>query len=279
MKIKLIVDSVSDIPMELALENNIRVVPLSVNFEDGVYKDGIDLSVFEFFEKLDKSEKLPTTSQVNPGEFITVFEEELKSNDILIVLTLSSKMSGTYSAAVTAKEYMENDNIIVIDSLGVSFAYGMIALKAAEMIKNDIAIEKINDEIETMKKNMENIFIFDTLEYLQKGGRLSATEAFLGTLLKVKPIVSIKEGSLTPIDKVRGRKKIGKWLISYLKENNYDLNNKLVGVYDAMDEKFMEDLVEIIKKEYPNAKFIHSKVGSVVGTHSGPKAIGISFVK
>lgn len=279
MKVKLIVDSVSDIPKELAYDNNIRVVPLSVNFEDGIYKDGIDLSVEEFFEKLEKSEKLPTTSQVNPGEFISVFEEDLKENDKLIVLTLSSKMSGTYSAAVTAKEYMENDNIIVIDSLGVSFGYGMIALEVANMIKQNASIEEIRNRIDYMILNTENIFLFDTLEYLQKGGRLSATEAFLGTLLKVKPIVSIQEGALVPLDKVRGRKKIGKWLIAYLKENNFDLNGKTIGIYDALDEEFMNELIEIIKKEYPTANFILSKVGSVVGTHSGPKAIGISFVK
>ncbi|MGB3367305.1 MAG: DegV family protein [Acidaminobacteraceae bacterium] len=279
MKIKLIVDSVSDIPKELIAENNIRVVPLSVNFEDGIYKDGIDLSVEQFFEKLAKSDKMPTTSQVNPGEFISVFKEELIEYDILIVLTLSSKLSGTYSAAVTAKEYMENKNIIVIDSLGVSFGYGMIALEVANMIKENFSIEEIKKRIDYMILNTENIFLFDTLEFLQKGGRLSAAEAFFGTLLKVKPIVSIQDGSLLPLDKVRGRKKIGKWLVDYLKDNNFDLNGKTIGIYDALDEEFMNELIEIIKKEYPNVKFILSKVGSVVGTHSGPKAIGMSFVK
>lgn len=279
MKIKLIVDSVSDIPKELVVENNIRIVPLSVNFEDGIYKDGIDLSVGEFFEKLSKSDKLPTTSQVNPGEFISVFEEELKDNDVLIVLTLSSKMSGTYSAAITAKEYMENDNIIVIDTLGVSFGYGMIALEVANMIKQESSTEEIKTVVNQLIQNTENIFMFDTLEYLQKGGRLSAAEAFLGTLLKVKPIISIKEGALVPLDKVRGRKKIGKWLVNYLNDNSFDLNDKTVGIYDAIDEDFMNELIELIKKEYPRVEFKLSKVGSVVGTHSGPKAIGISFVK
>ncbi len=279
MKIKLIVDSVSDIPKEITEEMGIRVVPLSVNFEDGVYKDGVDLTVEEFFDKLIKSEKLPTTSQVNPGEFINAFEEDLKEYDKLIVLTISSKMSGTYSAAVTAKEFLDTEDIIVIDSLGVSFGYGMIALEISRMIKENYSLEDILVKTRELIENTQNIFLFDTLEYLQKGGRLSAAEAFLGTLLKVKPIITTKEGALVPLDKVRGRKKIGKWLLNYLEINNFNLDDKTIGIYDAVDKEFANELINTIKSKYPGAKFVTSKVGSVVGTHSGPRAIGISFVK
>lgn len=279
MRIKLIVDSVSDIPKKICEELNIRVVPLSVNFSDGTYKDGIDLTTDQFFEKLAKSEKLPTTSQVNPGEFIEVFDEELKNYDHLIVMTLSSKMSGTYSAAVTAKEYLDVSNITVFDSKGVSFGYGIIAVEIAKMIQSGETLETINNRIEYCINNSVNLFILDTLDYLLKGGRLSAAEAFLGTLLKVKPILTMKDGSLTSLDKVRGRKKIEKWLLDYMDSHEIDLSGKSVGIFHALDSDFMNELINLMKLKYPSINIIESEVGTVVGTHSGPGAIGVSFVK
>lgn len=279
MRIKLIVDSVSDIPKKLCDELNIRVVPLSVNFYDGTYKDGVDLTTDEFFEKLSKSDKLPTTSQVNPGEFIKVFDEELKNYDHLIVMTLSSKMSGTYSAAVTAKEYLDAESITIVDSMGVSFGYGIIAVEIANMIQNGDSLKNIIDRLEYSINNSVNLFVVDTLDYLLKGGRLSAAEAFIGTLLKVKPILTMKDGTLTSLDKVRGRKKIEKWLFDYLDTNNLDLNEKSVGIFHAVDEDFMNELINLMRLKYPSIKIIESEVGAVVGTHSGPGAIGVSFVK
>ena len=277
MKIKLIIDSVSDLPIDFKFKDDITIVPLSVNFENETYKDGIELNSKDFFEKLKKSKKLPTTSQVNPGEFIEIFEKELKEYDHLIVITLSSKMSGTYSAAVSAKEYLDSDKITIIDSEGVSFGFGMICMEVLTLIKEGKDLNYILKEVDLLKSKIVNIIIVDTLEYLQKGGRLTAAEAFIGSMLKLKPILTIKNGSLIPVDKVRGRKKAISWVFKYLSDNEIDLNNKKVGVYNASDADFMDEIIDEIIGKYPLAKIIKSEVGSVVGTHSGPGAIGISF--
>ena len=280
MRIKIITDSVADIPKDLARELDITVVPLSVHFGSASYRDGVDLTTDEFFEKLSKSNRLPTTSQVNPGEFKKVFEECLEKYDHIICVTMSEAMSGTYKAANIAKEFIGTEKIDVFDSKAISFGFGLVVIEAARSVKNGKTLQEIRTSIRYNIDNLENLFIVDTLEYLKKGGRLSTAEAFVGNVLKIKPVITINnEGKLESIDKIRGRKRVINYFVDYINKNGYDLKGKTVGLFHAVDREYLEKLITVIKEEFDVKEIIQSEVGTVVGTHSGPGCLAMVFIK
>jgi len=279
MSLKMIVDSVADIPKELAEALGIVVVPLQVNFEDASYKDGQDLSSKAFFQKVAKASKLPTTAQVTPGEFIEVFKRELEAGHDLIVMTMSARMSGTHNAARTAMEFLETDRITLFDSRGVTFGYGLMAVLAARMIQAGSSREAVCAEIERMIANQESRFIVDTLDYLRRGGRLTVGEAFIGGLLNIKPILRVAGGELLAEDKVRGRKKAIRAICDWLERERIDLAEKTVALYHADDREYMDELEAALREQFAIGEIVYSEVGSVVGTHSGPGCIAISFIR
>lgn len=277
MAIRILADSVSDIPTGYQEQYNIEILPLLVNFGEESYRDGVDLNTEAFFRKLREASKLPTTSQVNPGTFIETFERIIASGDEAVVILMSSEMSGTYNAALSAIDYIGTDKISIIDSRAISFGYGLLVIEAARMAERGETREAIASAIKEQVPRMVNLFVVDTLEYLQKGGRLSAGEAFIGNLLSIKPIITIEDGKLKSLDKVRGRKKAIKWVLDYLQNEEIDLSEKTVGFFHADDEAHMEEFMqEIIQKNTPK-EIIKSTVGTVVGTHSGPGCVAISF--
>ncbi|KXG78892.1 DegV family protein [Thermotalea metallivorans] len=277
--IKIVTDSVSDIPQDLAKTLDITVVPLTVNFEDKSYRDGIDLSTEEFFAMMKESPKLPTTSQVTPGEFFKVFQELTTSGNTVITILMSSQLSGTYRSALAAKDMLENGDIEIIDSKGVTLGYGLFVIEAARMAQNHYSKEEILKRITYMRENMEYKFVVDTLENLYKGGRLNAAEAFVGKLLNIKPILTMKDGKLIPEDKVRGRKKAIKWLIDWIQEHQIDLSQQTIGVNHSNDEAYALELIEAIRGNFAVKEIILSKTGCVVGTHAGPGAVAMYFLR
>jgi DegV family protein with EDD domain len=276
METQIIVDSVADIPKELAETLNIEIVPLLVNFGANSFHDGVDISNKEFFELLDQSTELPKTSQVNPGKFIEIFKKHLQQNKSIICITLSSEMSGTYRAAVTAKDFIGSDQIKIVDSKAVTFGEGIIGIQAARLAKKGLCLNDIYEETLKNVENLKNYFIVDTLEYLKKGGRLTTTEAFIGNMLKIKPILSIEAGKLIPVQKVRGRKKAVDWVLKQIQSD--DLDNRTVGIYHAQDEQYMKHFKTQVQAIYQSIEIIESEVGAVVGTHSGPGCIAISYI-
>lgn len=279
MAIKILADSVSDIPKSYQEQYQIEILPLMVNFEDGSYKDGIDLNTETFFQKLKTASKLPTTSQVNPGTFIEAFERIIKAGDEAVVILMSAEMSGTYAAALSAVSYLDTDKITVIDSRAISFGYGLMVLEAARLAEAGKSRSEIEAIIKQQATEMVNLFIVDTLEYLQKGGRLSAGEAFIGNLLSIKPIITIEDGKLKSLDKVRGRKKAFKWIFDYLEQQGVNLSDKTVGVFHADDPEYMEEFISELMEKNPPKELIRSTVGTVVGTHSGPGCVALSYKK
>lgn len=279
MGIRIITDSVADIPKNIVEELDIEVLPLIVNFEDASYKDGIEISSKEFFDKLEKSNKLPSTSQVSPGEFIRVFQRARECEDEVIAILMSSKLSGTFNSAMTARDFVDEAGITVIDSKAVTFGQGMIVIEAARMAQKGLSRKEITDRILYMTENMVNKFLVDNLEYLKKGGRLSPSQAMVGKLLNIKPILTMKDGVLVLEDKVRGRKKGLKWIVNWIVENNCDLSQKTVGLFHSNDYEGLELLKEYITGSMDCGEIIESEVGAVVGTHAGPGCIAIAFMK
>lgn len=276
--IRIITDSVSDIPVELCKELNIKVMPLIVHIGEQYYKDGIDLAPEDFFRLMAENESLPTTSQVSPGEFLKAFDELTGSGDTVIAILMSSALSGTYNSALSAKKMLEDRDIEILDSKGVTLGYGLLVIEAARMAKNGHPKEEIVKRIRYMIEKMEYRFIVDTLDNLYKGGRLSAVGAIVGKVLNIKPILKMSEGKLVLEDKVRGRKKAIKWLIDWMKNNHFNLSNQTVGINHSNDEAYALELIEEIQVHFAPKEIILSQTGCVVGTHAGPGAVAIYFL-
>ena len=277
MKIKIITDSMGDIPQKIADGLNIRIVPLSVNFGDKTYIDGIDISSKRFFEMLAVSSVMPTTSQVTPATFHQVFEEELKNFDKIIVINGSSKLSGTYNSATMAAQEFDGDEIVVIDSTLITFAQGYLVIKAAKMVKKGIDFEEIIKEVEFSKQRIRCLFAVDTLKYLLKGGRLSKMQAVAGSILNVKPILTIINGELKTIEKVRGMKKALAFIEDFPESRGVKLEGKVIGINHASSKDAANKLEKDMKTRYKVKEVLRAEVGSVIGTHSGPGCVAMYF--
>ena len=201
MGIKVITDSICDVPKNYADRYGIRVMPLTVHFGNISYVDGIDLTLEEFLEKLEKAEALPTTSQVTPGDFFEAYKEEIAAGNKVISIHASSHLSGTYNSAVIAKEQMAGADIHVIDTMGISLGAGLLAIKAVRLAEEGMEAEDIVKQIEVSKQKMKYILVLDTLKYLQKGGRISLSAAMLGSILSIKPILTVVNGKLELFEK------------------------------------------------------------------------------
>ena len=277
MKIKIITDSMGDIPKKIADGLNIRIVPLSVNFGDKTYIDGIDISSKRFFEMLAVSSDMPTTSQVTPATFHQVFEEELKNFDKIIVINGSSKLSGTYNSATLAAQEFDSDEIVVLDSTLITFAQGYLVIKAAKMVKKGISFEEIIKDVEFSKQRIRCLFAVDTLKYLLKGGRLSKMQAIAGSILNVKPILTIINGELKTIEKVRGMKKALAFIEDFPESRGVKLEGKVIGINHAASKDAANKLEKAMKTRYKVKEVLRAEVGSVIGTHSGPGCVAMYF--
>ncbi|MBZ2175000.1 DegV family protein [Schnuerera sp. xch1] len=278
MGIRIVIDSTSDVTKEIIEKYNLIMVPLTVNFEDRSYLDKVELSTNEFFDKLIVSDKLPTTSQVTPGKFVEVFNKILEGGDEVLGIFLGSDLSGTYESAQIAKNMIDDERINLIDSRSVCLGTFSLILEATELVDQNKSIDEIVKTIESLKDKVELVVAVDTLKYLEKGGRLSKGQAIAGSILNIKPIITVKDSKVSVVDKVRGNNKIVKWFDNWIKENEFDLTNKTVFLYHAQNEKTIKTLRELIEEKYTPKNIIISEVGPVIGTHTGPGVIAIGFL-
>lgn len=278
MSIKIVTDSTCDLPREFVEKYDIKVVPLSVNFGDDSYLDGIEISNKEFYDRLRNADKLPTTSQVSPGEFVEVFNEILDKDDEVLGIFLAKEFSGTFPSAKIAKDIIKSDKIHLIDSRGVTGALAAVVLAAGDLVHRGLSIENIELRLEEFIRNSESVLVIDTLEYLVKGGRISKAQGAIGSVLSVKPVLTIGDGKLDTLAKVRGRKKGIKWMIDWVKDNRFDLSDKRVFILDTDDPKFHQDIKDALIESFEVGEIIDIEVGAVVGTHGGPGCGGICFI-
>jgi len=269
-KIKIVTDSTAYIEKEFAELNDITIVPLSVNFEGSVSNEGYPGEFDEFFERLSTSKDFPTTSQPSVGAFAEVYERAISEGNEVIVLTISSKLSGTYNSANTAAVLVNASKISVIDTETVAANLRVLTELALNLSKEGLSRAEIVSSIEAQKKKMGIRLTVGTLEYLKKGGRLSNTSALIGSLLNIKPIIALKDGKLEPVDKVRGRRKALERISDDITEDVKEIN---IAHIFALDEA--TELKEELAKKYPNAKIGIQVLGPVVGAHLGPKALGV----
>ena len=277
--IKIITDSTSDIDVTYAKELNIDIVPLKVIIDGKEYKDRVDLQPDKFYSLLEKSEVLPTTSQPSPQEFLNYYEEAKEKGDSVIVMTLSGTISGTYQSANIAKDLAEYENIYVIDSLNATQALRLLVLKAVALREEGKDAETIFNELQAYKERVRIVAFVDTLEYLCKGGRMSKTVAAAGTLLKVKPIIGLRDGKLEMFSKARGAVKATAKIIELIHEDGeIDFKEPICIGYTGNDEG-LEKFEQALRDEFKFEDVLHGFVGPVIGTHAGPGARLIAYVK
>ena len=275
--VKIVTDSCSDIGPPLAQRFGITVVPLYVNFGNEAYRDNVDLSTEEFYRKLIQSKIFPTTSTVTPEFFAELFTKLAEETGEILVLTLSQLYSATYEVALQGKTMVAKDcRIKVIDS---QFAIGgqtLLAIKSAQMAQSGATLDQIADWV---KKSIPRVHVrmsFDTMEYLRKGGRIGKAQAFLGGLLKVNPVLAIKDGNTFPIARPRSRVQAIDFLVNFVKGFN---RIEAMVIEDATTPDELEILAERLKDVVPPERMYRSKVGPVVGTHVGPHVLAVSVLE
>ncbi len=276
-KIRIITDSGSDLPQ--GCNPPITVLPMSIRLGDEEYKDGSDITTQQFYEKLIESDILPTTSLVSPGAFEDAFKSAINNGEKVIVITIASKLSGTYQSAVLAADDYPND-VFVIDSKNVATAEQILVLRALELIEQGISAGEIAKALENEREKIHIVALLDTLEYLKKGGRISAAVALVGGALSIKPVVTCKDGVVSMIGKARGSKNGNNFLIKEIESTSgIDFSKPLrlgyTGLTDALLQKYIEDSSELWAGHGDSIKVSH--IGSTIGTHVGPGAIAVAF--
>lgn len=275
-KIKVITDSTCDLPKEIIEKFDIEVVPLKVIFGETTYRDGIDLNWKEFYTKLAISEELPTTSQVNPGEFEEVFKKYLDEGYRIMCITISRQLSGTYQSALIAKGMFENNSdIYVLDSTTASFGLGMIVVKACEALERGDSFIDVVGQVQSMSKRVELYGALDTLKYLIMGGRLKGAKAKIAEALNLKPIICLKDGQIEAVGRARSVDKAVKWLFKRMP----DVSGDFVALGHAGHLGDMHQLRELIDQNNDNVNFIEVPIGTVIGTHAGPNALGLAYFR
>lgn len=273
-KIKIITDSTLDLPAELIREKNIEVLPLLINFGEESYLDGVEITTKEMIDKINATGVLPTTAQVTPNRFEETFKKYLDEGYKIVALTLSSDMSGTYQSACIAKDMLESDDIIVIDSRNVTSGLGLLVLKACELRDKGLGIKEIEEGILKAIPKVKCSLNFESLENLVRGGRLSKTAGTIGSVLGLRLILEIKDGKMSVKDKVRGSKKALKKLISDFESVDVDFDSPIV-LLELLNEDVYQGLKIYFQEK--NINYIDAKVGCTVGIHSGIKPCGIFF--
>jgi len=273
-KIKIITDSTADLPQYIVDKYDIEVLPLLVNFGEESFKDGIDIHIKELLDKIDDSEMFPGTAQVNPQRFLECYKSYLDQGYKIVSIHLSSKMSGTYQSASIAKDMLDTDDIVVIDSVNVTSGLGLLVIKAAMLKENGHDIKEIEDEIKKAIPHVRSVIAFESLDNLVKGGRLSKTAGIIGNILGIKIILSVKDGEMAVIDKVRGSKKALRYLIDYVEKVGIKENEPCIFLH-VDNEKVIPTLRESLGER--NNEFIECEVGCVVGVHAGRGGCAIFF--
>lgn len=275
-KIKIITDSTLDLPISLIREKDIDVLPLLINFGEESYLDGVEINTHEMLERIDKENILPTTAQITPNRFEDVFKKYLNEGYKIVALTLSSEMSGTYQSACIAKNMLETEDVVVIDSKNVTSGLGLLVLKACEFRDNGDSIFEIEEKIKNIIPKIKSSLGFESLENLVRGGRLSKTAGTIGSVLGLRLILEVKEGKMAVKDKVRGSKKALKRIISDFENGNVDFNSPIV-LLEILNEEIYTGLKNYFEEK--NIQYVDAKVGCTVGIHSGTRACGIFFIE
>jgi len=276
MTVKIVTDSTSDLTPEIASKLGITVVPLYVHFGSKVYQDGVDLTTEDFYQQLEQSNILPTTASPSPGNFSEVYDKLAKEAGEILVINISSKLSASYKAAVEGKELMQRRcQVEVIDSHSAIAGLGLITVSAAKAAQAGGSLDEVTDVVRSSMRRVDFRIAFDTLEYLKRGGRIGKAQAFLGSVLKMNPILTIRDGVAEGVIRVRSRAKAMDYLYDFAMGFPH-IEEMAVEHATTPDEA--EKLAERLSAKLPREHIYRMKVSSVIGTHVGPHVLGVGVL-
>jgi DegV family protein with EDD domain len=273
MTVRIVTDSTSDMPSEVAKELGITVVPLYVHFGSEAYRDGVDLTTDQFYPKMVASDVIPTTSTPTPADFAKEYDRLAEEAEGILVLTISRKLSATYDSAKQALEERKSQcPIELLDSRLSLMGLGLVAIAAAKAANKGASLK---DVLVLTKENIPRLdmrIAFDTLEYLRRGGRIGKAQAFFGSLLKVNPILTIKDGEVYPAARERSRAKAVDYLVNFAAGYTHI---EEMAVEDATTPDEADSLMERLGAKYPKEDIYRSKVSPVIGAHVGPRVLSV----
>ena len=274
----IVLDSTADFPDAFARFSNWRVVPLYVRFGADSYRDYVDIGPAEFYERLRTAQELPTTSQPTPQDFQAAYDE-LAGYGRIFALTVSAKLSGTYeSARLAAAE--TGDRVRVIDTETASAAIAMLGFAVQRRLERGTTDEEIDELVDRVKRESGLVFTLDTLEFLARGGRIGRASSWAGQLLHIKPILTLSEGEVLPLKRVRGNRKAIQEFAQAFRAGTSDEPGLRVGIAHAEAPERMAVLEELVRDVRPNAEIeVATTLGPVVGTHAGPGTVGLFWLR
>lgn len=281
MTVKLFADSASDLPAAYFNQHNIELLPLKVHIDGQDYDDLVTIEPKTVFNKI-RDGHMPKTSQVSPDLFMKKFTELAESNQSGIYIAFSSQLSGTYQTAVMIRDQVKEEHpaldLTIIDSKCASLGYGLVVMKAAELLQNGGSKEEIIEASRFHSEHMEHLFTVEDLEYLAKGGRVSKASAFLGGLLNIKPLLHVEDGKLVPIEKLRGKKKLLKRILDLMEERGEDLSNQVIAISHGDDEELALEMKNLIQEKFSPKDVYISIIGCAIGSHTGTGTLAIFFL-
>lgn len=278
MSVAVVTDSTSDLPKELAEQHGITVIPLYVHFGEEAYSDGVDIQAEEFYARLQSEKVFPTTSAPSAGAFMDLYRELAKDHDGIVSLHLSSKVSATYSAALQAANEIKGEGIEVepVDTLQASMALGLVAIGTAKAAADGGSLSEVTEHAKSLSSRATFTGLVETLEYLQKGGRIGKAQAMLGSLLRIKPILALVDGEAHGIERARTRSR-GIARIKSLVAEAGPLES--LSVLHTTDPELAAEIAADLAEYAPDGKPIIARLGPVVGTYLGPGMLGFGMIR
>ncbi len=278
-RIHVVTDSGSDLPKDVRERFGISVVPLTIQFGDDIYRDGVDMQVDEFYERLRTGDTLPSTCQPSPADFVKVYESIAEAGDTIISVHLSSKLSGTYQSSVLAASMLPDIDIVSIDTLSASMGIGLAAIAAAEAVKQEKPKDEVIAVTERAVEQLGVYFMVDTLEFLKRNGRIGRASALMGTLLNIKPILTLQDGVVTPFEKARGKAKALKRISEAIAQYSEEHTGKKLrfGITHAAALDDAEKIAAEIKEQFPVHDIVIGPIGPTIGVHVGPGTLAVLF--
>ena len=279
MAVRLISDSACDISQSEAKELNITILPMKTIIDGVEYLDGVTISSQEFYDKLETCKELPTTSQISPAEFEDVFQSAVENDDEVVVITISGKLSGTLQSAVIAAADFSGD-VWVVDSESVTIGQRILILHAVRLRDAGLGGREIAEQLNRIKSRVCLLARVDTLEYLVRGGRLSKTAGFAGTILNIKPVLSVEDGEVKVLGKARGSKQSNNMLTDFIQQKGgVDFSLPVMLAYSGTDDALIKGYIDNshVLWEGQLDSLPVTMIGSTISTHAGPGAIAVAF--
>lgn len=279
MSIRIITDSSSDLTPAEAQRLGVEIVPMSIQVGERSYLDGVDLDKARFYEILAAGKENPSTAQPSPTDFLKPLEAAGSAGDEAVVITLSSVLSGTHQSALIAKDMCGYDSIYVVDSLSATAGVQIMAEYACKLREQGLTAKEIAEKVETLKGRIRIFAVIDTLEYLRRGGRLSNLQAGIGTVTKLKPVISVREGAVAVVGKAFGTAAATKQLLKFLSEHPIDNQFPTFALYSDDKGRVDEFLPKLREVNVLPQDLRFCSIGPTIGTHIGPGAVGMAYVE